>query len=111
MALYIAPVASLDAMMKNSTPEDQKKGMDAWMKWMQDNKAVIADHGAPLGKTKTVSKDGGIADTRNGICGYTIVNADSGEAAAEIFKTSPHLAAMDGATIDVIECMAMPDSN
>ena len=41
-------------MMKNATPEQQKKGMDAWMKWMNANKPSIVEGGAPLGKTKRV---------------------------------------------------------
>ena len=106
MALYMAPISSLEQMMKNSTPEDKQKGMDAWKTWMDDNKASIVDMGAPLGKTMTVSPTGAVA-TKNEVCGYTIVQADSHEAAAKLFESSPHLTAMQGATIDVIECMEM----
>jgi hypothetical protein len=49
-----------------------------------------------------------VSDTKNEVCGYTIVEADSHEAAAELFKSSPHLTNMQGATIDVLECMEMP---
>jgi hypothetical protein len=31
MVLYMASGADFERMMKNSTPEQQKKGMDAWM--------------------------------------------------------------------------------
>ena len=34
MVLYMASKAELEKMMKNSTPEQQQKGMEAWMKWM-----------------------------------------------------------------------------
>jgi hypothetical protein len=46
--------ADFENMMKNSTPEQQKKGMEAWMKWMGDHKSSMVDGGAPLGKTKKV---------------------------------------------------------
>ena len=31
MVLYMASGAEFEKMMKNSTPEQQRKGMDAWM--------------------------------------------------------------------------------
>ena len=54
LVLYMANAAEFAKMMQNSTPEQQKKSMDAWMKWMGDNKASLVDGGAPLGKTKRV---------------------------------------------------------
>ena len=50
MVLYMAAGAEFEKMMKNSTPEQRKKGMDVWMKWMNANKASIIEGGAPLGK-------------------------------------------------------------
>ena len=58
MVLYMASGPDFEKMMKNSTPEQQKKGMDAWMKWMNENKTSIIDGGAPLGKTKRVDANG-----------------------------------------------------
>lgn len=103
----MAPISVLEQMMKNSKAEDREKGMKAWSDWMEENKSSIVEMGAPLGKTKTVTADG-VSDTKNEVCGYTIVEADSHEAAAELFKSSPHLTNMQGATIDVLECMEMP---
>ena len=54
LALYMANSAEFETMMKNATPEQQKKGMDAWMKWMGDHQASLVEGGAPLGKTKRV---------------------------------------------------------
>ena len=34
MVLYMASSADFEKAMKNSTPEQQKKGMNGWMKWM-----------------------------------------------------------------------------
>jgi hypothetical protein len=52
MAIYMAFGADFENMMKNSTPEQRNKGMEAWMKWMNDNKSSILESGAPKGKTK-----------------------------------------------------------
>ena len=105
MALYMAPISVLEQMNK-ATPEQMKTGMDGWKKWGDDNKAAIVEMGTPLGKTKTVSSTS-ITDTKNEICGYTIVQADSQADAAKLFEGHPHLS-MQGATVDVLECMAMP---
>jgi hypothetical protein len=107
MVLYMAFSADFEKMMKNSTPEQQKKGMDAWMKWMNANQASIVDGGAPLGKTKRVDANGA-SDTKNDVGGYSVVQAESHDAAAKLFgKEHPHLQ-MPGAWIEIVEVMPMP---
>ena len=107
MVLYMANAADFERMMKESTPEQQKKGMEAWMKWMEDNKASLADRGAPVGKTKRIDA-AGIKDAKNDVCGYSIVQAESADEAARIFGKDQPFLQMPGATIDVIEIMEMP---
>jgi hypothetical protein len=107
LVLYMAKTADFNRMMKNSTPEQQKKGMDAWMKWMGDHKASLVDGGAPLGKTKRVDTKGA-SDIRNGIGGYSIVQAKTASAAAKLFgKRHPHLQ-MPGAWVEIVEIMQLP---
>jgi YCII-related domain len=107
LALYMADRAAFEKMMKDSTPEQQKKGMEAWMKWMGDNKASLVDGGAPLGKTKRVDSNGA-SDAKNELGGYSIVQADSAEAATKMFgKDHPHLQ-MPGAWVEVVEIMQIP---
>ena len=105
MALYMAPQAVIDQMMK-MPPEAMKDGMAAWNKWFDAHKKGIAEMGAPLGKTKTVTGKG-VSDTRNEVTGYTIVEAASHDAAAKMFVGHPHLE-MKGASIDVVEVTKMP---
>jgi len=105
MALYLAPVSAIE-QMKKSPPEQMKAGMDAWMKWMQQNKGAITELGAPLGKTKRITGDG-ISAAKNEVTGYSIVQADSHEAAAKLFDGHPHLR-MPGASIEVMEVMPIP---
>jgi hypothetical protein len=45
MVLYMASKAELEKMMKNSTPEQQQKGMEAWMKWMNENRVFVESSG------------------------------------------------------------------
>ena len=107
MVLYMANGADFEKMMKESTPEQQKKGMDAWMKWMGDNKASMVDGGAPLGKSKKIDTKGA-SDTKNDVCGYSIVQAETAEDVTKMFgKDHPHLQ-MPGSWVEVIEVMHIP---
>ena len=101
MAIYMAPAAEFENMMRSSTPEQQRKGMEAWMKWMNENKASIVEGGAPLGKTKRADATG-VSDVKNNVGGYSIVQAETHEAAAKLFgKDHPHLH-MPGAWVEIL---------
>jgi hypothetical protein len=107
MVLFMASSADFEKAMKSSTPEQQKKGMDAWMKWMGKNKKSLVDGGAPLGKTKRVDAKGA-SNTKNEVGGYSIVQARSHDDAAKMFgKDHPHLQ-MPGAWIEIVEIMPIP---
>jgi hypothetical protein len=107
LVLYMANPADMEKIMRDSTPEQQKKGMEAWMKWMGEHQASLVDRGAPVGKTKRVDAKGA-SETKNSVCGYSIVQADSADAAARLFnKDHPHLQ-MPGAWLEVVEIMQVP---
>ena len=74
------------------TPEEGEKVMAAWNEWYQDMGGKLADPGAPVGKSKTVSA-GGVADDggANPISGWTVVTADGVDAAVAIAKGCPIL--------------------
>jgi hypothetical protein len=105
MAVYLAPVSALEQMAK-STPEQMKAGMDAWMRWAEKNKKALTELGAPLGKTRRVT-DRGISAAKNEITGYSIVQAETHESAAQLFEGHPHFG-IPGASIDVMEVMPIP---
>jgi hypothetical protein len=107
LAIYMADGAEFERMMRSSTPEQQRKGMEAWMKWMNENKASIVEGGAPLGKTKRADARG-VSDTKNNMGGYSIVQAEAHEAAAKLFgKDHPHLH-VPGAWVEILEIMPLP---
>jgi hypothetical protein len=106
-AIYMMPVEGLDAWMQK--PEAERKGEEEKMKqdwdmWLKNNASAVKNTIA-LGKTKRVSQSG-IEDARNGLMLSSYVEAESLEAAAEIFKNHPHLS-IPGATIEVIETRPM----
>jgi hypothetical protein len=85
----------------------QAAGMAAWHAWQAQHAAVLVDAGGPLGKTKRVARDG-IADTKNAMSGYVIVEAESHEAAAKLFENHPHFAILPGESVEIMECMPIP---
>jgi hypothetical protein len=108
MVLYMVDPATFETMMRNSTPEMQKKGMEAWRKWMGAHQGSLIDGGAPLGKTVRVDANGA-KEAKNGIGGYSVVKADSHEAATKMFaKDHPHLQMMPGAWVEIVEIMPVP---
>jgi hypothetical protein len=68
-------------------------------------KASIVDLSSPLGNTKRIDTKG-ISDTKNEITAYTIVQAESHEAAAELFANHPHFTIFPGQSVEVMGCLS-----
>jgi len=105
LVLYNVPSEKMKQSMENNTPEDHKKSMEEWMKWMEENKAYFVDSGAPAGKNSRVSQDF-VTEEPNEVGGYSIMQAESKEELIKVIQTGPHLA-WDGAYVEVMELMAM----
>ncbi len=76
--------------------------MAAWVKWFGDIGAALVDDGNPFGKSAAVNTDGTVqAEAPSGMTGYTILSADSLDAAIEWAKSCPHLSS--GGIIEVYE--------
>jgi hypothetical protein len=103
--VFRIPTASVDEWMKNVSPEERKKQSDgvmqAWPKWFEEHAGAIVDKGSPLGKTKTVTKDG-IKDSRNDLNYFMIIQANSHDEAAKILADNPHTQ-IPSSLIDVME--------
>ena len=106
MVLYMAPAAEFGKLMANANPEDMKKSMSDWRAWMEKHKESFIDGGAPLGKTKRVTAEG-VTDVKNDIGGYSIIQAESHEAATKLFQGQPHFS-IPGSWIEVMEIREMP---
>ena len=108
LVLYMASTADFENLMKNSTPEQQKAGMDAWMAWSKKAGSSIVDMGAPLGKTMRVAAGGNVSPIVNDIGGYSVLQGESKEAVAASLREHPHFMMGERATIEVVELMPIP---
>jgi len=70
-----------------------------WNTWMAAHKGALTET-AGVGKPKRVSAEG-IEDSRNDIMMYSFVEAESLEAAADMFKDHPHFG-IPGGWIEVM---------
>lgn len=91
LVLYLAPATVLEEWMRK--PEENRKAGEEKMKkewdtWMESHHDAIKET-AGAGKTKKVTKEG-IADTKNDIMLYSIVEGESAEAVATMFQDHPH---------------------
>lgn len=112
LAVYIGTAsarenAGWESMSEKQRQAQQKAGMEAWGQWVKSNQNAIVDSGTPLGNAKRISGQG-VADTKNNIVAYVIVQADSHEAAARLFEKHPHFMIFPGDSVEVMECLPMP---
>lgn len=112
LAVYIGTEESMhasgwNALSDTERQEREKKGIKAWKKWVDDNKDSIVEVGAPLGKTLRTSKRG-VEKSRNDLAGFTVVHAQSQEAAAKLFENHPHFTVFPGNSIEIMECLPIP---
>lgn len=85
----------------------QQDGIAAWKAWVERHQSAIVAMGGPLGKTKKISQRG-IEDTNNAIGAYTVVRADSHEAAAKLFEGHPHFTIFPGEGVEVMPILPIP---
>ena len=86
-------------------PEGEEAGaqvMAAWEAWFSSIGAAVADPGNPSSKSRTIAVDGAVGpEGPASLSGYTILSADSLDAAVGLAKSCPVLAG--GSSIEVIE--------
>ena len=95
------------AMDDDARKAQEAAGMQAWGAWMNDHRDSIVDGGSPLGKTKLINKTG-VSDVKNELGAWTVVKAESHEAAAAMFENHPHFTFFPGDRVEVMECLPMP---
>jgi hypothetical protein len=99
---YQMPHQGLDAWMQ--LPEEERKKQETemqseWNAWMAEHKDAITET-AGVGKPKRITSEG-VTDARNDLMMYSFVEAESIEAATEMYTNHPHFG-IPGASIEVM---------
>ncbi len=90
-----------------ASPEEQDKIMAEWGMWYETMGASVVDGGAPFGEAKHLKGDG-VGDGPLGdmpATGYTVISADSLDAAAAACEDHPHV--RHGGQVQVLTCIDM----
>jgi hypothetical protein len=107
LALYLIPAPVVQEWSKTdpaTRKASEEKMHGEWNTWMSAHAKMITSTDVG-GKTKLVTTNG-VSDTKNDIFLYSVVEADSHEAAAKAFENHPHLQ-IPQSSIQVMEIKAM----
>ena len=112
LAVFLGSKTSSQRLAWDALPESERRakeqqGIAAWKAWIEKHQGAIAEMGGPLGKTKKIDQ-GGIADVRNLMGAFTVVRADSHEAAAKMFEGHPHFTIFPGEAVEVMPVLSIP---
>src|SRR5580692_7633844 len=86
-----AKMAAWNALSETERKAKEKEGIAAWKAWVTKHHGALVEMGGPLGKTKRVGA-GGVTDVSNELGAFTVVRAESHQAAAKMFENHPHFA-------------------
>ena len=90
-----------------SSPEEGKQHFAKYKEWLSSLGDSVVSPANPLKDTRTVNSDGAVTTGgTTSMSGYTIIKANSMEAALEIAKTCPFLE-ING-SLEVSELIQMP---
>jgi len=112
LAVFLGSKTSPKRKAWDALPEEVRRakegeGMAAWKAWVEKHQAAIAAMGGPLGKTKKVTQRG-IEDVGNEMGAFTVVSAESHEAAAKLFENHPHFTIFPGESVEVMPVLPIP---
>src|SRR4029079_674393 len=112
LAIFLASKTSprmkaWNSLSKEARRTKMQEGIAAWKAWTDKHHAAIVGMGGPLGKTKKVSERG-IEEATNLMSAYTIVRADSHDAAAKLFENHPHFTIFPGDSVEVMPVLPIP---
>ena len=89
-------------------PESEEEGAavtQAWTEWLASLGSALVDAGNPTGASATVAADGSSSPGggSNPVSGYSIITADTLDAALAFAKSCPQLAS--GGSVEVAEAL------
>ncbi|MEA3511159.1 MAG: YciI family protein [Actinomycetota bacterium] len=94
--------------MAEMTEEEMQAVMMKWAAWMEGVGSALADVGAPFGPSSSIVDDGS-PGTAVSLTGYSILEADSMDAARALADDHPFLSEGKGNyAIDLYEMMPVP---
>lgn len=112
LAVFLGSKTSPKMAAWNALPEAERRakerdGIAAWKAWVEKQRSAIVAMGGPLGKTKKITQRG-FEDVSNEMGAFTVVRAESHEAAAKLFENHPHFVIFPGESVEVMPVLPIP---
>jgi hypothetical protein len=112
LAVFLGSKTSPRMAAWNALPESERQqkaqaGIAAWKAWAEQHQQALVTMGGLLGKTKKISASG-IEDVSNAMGAFTVVRAESHEAAAKLFENHPHFTHFPGESVEVMPVLPIP---
>ncbi len=107
IVIYHAP-AEATMSMADSTPEEQTKGIEAWMKWAEKCGDKLVDMGSPLENGQHINSNGTSIMSDKNVAGYSVLQAENMEEAKRLLIGHPHLGWNAACSIEIHETMPIP---
>jgi len=104
-----ARMTAWNALSEEARHTKMQEGIAAWKASVEEHHAAIVGMGGPLGKTKKVSERG-IEDVSNPMSAYTVVRAESHDAAAKLFEKHPHFTIFPGDSVEIMPVLPIPSA-
>lgn len=101
MANYLLAYTGGSGMAENEA--DREAAMAKWGQWFQALGPAIVNPGNPFGASASIAAAGRDGAAKTGLNGFSIIAADSLDAASELAKGCPVID--DGGTVDVYEAI------
>ena len=99
--------AAWNALTEPQRRAKEQEGIAAWQAWSEQHRAAIVAMGGPLGKTKRVDRQG-TRDITHQLAAFTVVRAQSLDAAARMFEQHPHFTLFPGDAVEVMPILPIP---
>jgi hypothetical protein len=87
------------------SPEEQEASMNEWMGWFGSLGSAVTDMGNPFVNSTALESDGMRSDVTSGLSGYSIIEAESLDDAANLVAKCPVLTS--GGSLEVYEALLM----
>jgi len=102
-------MAAWNALSESELQKKAQEGIAAWKAWVEQHEQALVTMGGPLGKTKKISASG-IENISNAMGAFTLVRAESHEAAAKLFENHPHFTHFPGESVEVMPVLPIPSA-
>ncbi len=106
LVIYYAP-AEAKEMSAQATPEQLAEGMKPWFAWKEKIDSHIVDFGSPNSRAEEQVGDGSWSTSSKEVSGYSILKAESFEAAKSLVQNHHHLTWAAGCSVGLYECATM----